>query len=264
MMTQKILIWDLGDTLFSTHTLALARVIGLTDFVLYQVLDRQSPADLKAQIFTILTSFEEPAAHQAHQAYGAATNGGKVLPLPLLKWLAGESTGAEICDKASSSIAELDKGGYFKSKRQKRLIARAISAIFNPVLYARFMRPIGSGLKLLRECAEYHQRHKFFILSNWDRESFVRLAASNHGKRILEYFNPTQIIISGNIGVLKPNPYIYQYFITRFNVDPRDCVLIDDQPENIQAAQDCGMIGLLLENQNYTKLKEDLKQLKVL
>ena len=48
------------------------------------------------------------------------------------------------------------------------------------------------------------------------------------------------IIFSGKTGFMKPEPEIYNYVTDKFNLDPADCILIDDQPENIAGAQAAG------------------------
>ncbi|QOJ19842.1 MAG: HAD-IA family hydrolase [Gammaproteobacteria bacterium] len=47
-------------------------------------------------------------------------------------------------------------------------------------------------------------------------------------------------ILSFEIGILKPEPAIYQYTIDKYLLDPTATIYIDDQPQNITAGQEFG------------------------
>src|SRR5690606_17462600 len=77
---------------------------------------------------------------------------------------------------------------------------------------------------------------------NWDHESFRYVCA-----RFPELFSLFDgIIISGDVGVAKPQPAIYKYFTEQF--DPATYVLIDDQDENLNAAAQLGIFGIQCTN----------------
>ncbi|PZP53654.1 MAG: 2-haloalkanoic acid dehalogenase [Micavibrio aeruginosavorus] len=65
------------------------------------------------------------------------------------------------------------------------------------------------------------------------------------------------VTVSADVKLLKPDPVIYQHFLKTFNLDPSTLLFIDDRPENVQAAIDCGFQSV----QFFTpeKLAEDLK-----
>lgn len=52
------------------------------------------------------------------------------------------------------------------------------------------------------------------------------------------------IVVSGEVELLKPDPKIYNILIERNTLDPRDCVFIDDSPANVETANSLGMTGL--------------------
>ena len=49
------------------------------------------------------------------------------------------------------------------------------------------------------------------------------------------------IVVSGLVGVQKPDPAIYHIVLERLDVDPQEAVFVDDFVENIEAAQGLGM-----------------------
>lgn len=56
-------------------------------------------------------------------------------------------------------------------------------------------------------------------------------------------FDP--IIISAQIGVMKPAPEAYHHILHRMEITPQQAVFIDDLPANIEAARAIGMTGIL-------------------
>ena len=62
----------------------------------------------------------------------------------------------------------------------------------------------------------------------------------------LNDFSP--ILISGNLGIMKPDPAIFHQALTACGVEPCECVFIDDTFANIQAAKRIGITGLQFVN----------------
>jgi putative hydrolase of the HAD superfamily len=49
------------------------------------------------------------------------------------------------------------------------------------------------------------------------------------------------IVISAQVGLMKPDPAIFRLTLERLNVTPRQAVFIDDMPENVSAAMALGL-----------------------
>ena len=56
------------------------------------------------------------------------------------------------------------------------------------------------------------------------------------------------VVASCELGVLKPNPEIYQHLFYKFNLEPSECVFLDDMQHNIQGAKAVGMQGIQFLN----------------
>lgn len=52
------------------------------------------------------------------------------------------------------------------------------------------------------------------------------------------------IVISGEVGLRKPDPEIYQLTAKQMNLDPSECVFVDDLSRNVAGAEAVGMIGV--------------------
>jgi 2-haloacid dehalogenase len=81
---------------------------------------------------------------------------------------------------------------------------------------------------------------RLVALSNWSSEMFP-FARARFG--FLDWFE--DIVISGDVGVNKPDPRIFEHLVERFRIDPAASVFIDDSPANVEAAVTLGFRGLL-------------------
>jgi epoxide hydrolase-like predicted phosphatase len=52
------------------------------------------------------------------------------------------------------------------------------------------------------------------------------------------------VVISGEVGMRKPEPEIFVHAAATLGLEPRDCVFIDDVEANVAAAIACGMVGV--------------------
>jgi epoxide hydrolase-like predicted phosphatase len=52
------------------------------------------------------------------------------------------------------------------------------------------------------------------------------------------------VVISGEVGMRKPEPAIYHHAAGLLELPPAACVFVDDLPSNVQGAVDVGMVGV--------------------
>jgi epoxide hydrolase-like predicted phosphatase len=52
------------------------------------------------------------------------------------------------------------------------------------------------------------------------------------------------VVISGEVGMRKPEPRIFQHAAELLGTAPRECVFVDDLEANVKAAVGCGMTGV--------------------
>ena len=80
---------------------------------------------------------------------------------------------------------------------------------------------------------------RLYALTNWSRETFP---VARERYDFLRWFDG--IVVSGEEGLAKPDPVIFQRTIERFSLVPRQTIYIDDAPRNVAAAFQAGMHGL--------------------
>lgn len=78
-----------------------------------------------------------------------------------------------------------------------------------------------------------------YALTNWSAETFP---IARERFDFLSWFGG--IVVSGEVGVAKPDPAIYRRLTTDFGIDPADAVFIDDVERNVEAARTAGVHGI--------------------
>lgn len=79
-----------------------------------------------------------------------------------------------------------------------------------------------------------------YALSNWSAETFP---SALKRFEFLQWFQG--ILLSGEVGLIKPDPRIFQLFLETFAVDPTRAIYIDDVQLNAEAATALGMRGIV-------------------
>tara|TARA_B100000941_G_scaffold83501_1_gene57502 strand:+ start:329 stop:928 length:600 start_codon:yes stop_codon:yes gene_type:complete len=90
---------------------------------------------------------------------------------------------------------------------------------------------------------------KIYILSNFPGDQFDNFMKQN---KFLNEFD--DMIISGKVGLKKPDKKIYELAIKKFDCNPNKTLFIDDRPENTKAAQNFGINIITLDDPS--KLKD--------
>lgn len=68
-----------------------------------------------------------------------------------------------------------------------------------------------------------------------------------------------EVIISGEVGMRKPEPAIFHHALTLLASSPQESVFVDDLPINVRAAASVGMTGVL--HSDYLETKSELEVL---
>jgi 2-haloacid dehalogenase len=84
---------------------------------------------------------------------------------------------------------------------------------------------------------------RLLALSNWSAETFP-LARPRYP--FLDWFEA--IVISGEVGITKPDERVYRHLLDGNGLDPRTTVFIDDNEANVRAAGEIGMIAIRFED----------------
>ena len=114
--------------------------------------------------------------------------------------------------------------------------------------------PVPGTSKLVQELRD--RGYRTLGLSNWPRGMFHHAPAT-----VPEIGEFEDIIVSGEVGMAKPDPEIFELLLTRHNLEPVQTVFIDDKAENVNAAKSLGIHGIVFTDAN--TLRTELKSLGV-
>ena len=86
---------------------------------------------------------------------------------------------------------------------------------------------------------ELKKKFKIYGLTNWSAETFpVALKRFE----FLQLFDG--IVVSGDEKLIKPGKEIFHLLLSRYNLNPKNCVFIDDNLKNVQAAANIGFYAI--------------------
>jgi 2-haloacid dehalogenase len=80
---------------------------------------------------------------------------------------------------------------------------------------------------------------RLYGLTNWAADTFHHAAPAAPAVARLR-----DVVVSGQVGLAKPDPAIFRLAAARFDVDPARTVFVDDTPANVEAAREVGFHGV--------------------
>src|ERR1700733_214374 len=244
------IIFDLGGVLLETGYIQTIFNLGW-EFAAYASTWR-NPFSSHRILFNFLNDIppENPDAIVALDAQG------RPMPYLINLWLKGQITPREIL-----ALVRTHEGS-FGSWAEEALVRALAQLIFTPEYFVKTRSLVHEGLAFVKECKQ--AGHSLYILSNWDPYSFTLLEETH--PELFELFDG--IVISGDIGLIKPDPAIFHFLLDFYHLDPENCFFVDDQYENICAAQKEGITAVLCKRKwslfgsscNFKTVKEALQQ----
>ncbi len=142
---------------------------------------------------------------------------------------------ARICTPAWN--AELDRGQPFAEAIARRQAEHPEWAARIAAYRERWIEMIaGTFEESVTILAELRSRRvPIYALSNWSAETYPEAQAQFE---CLGWFGG--VLISGEVGLLKPDPAIYRLLRDRFDLTPATTLFVDDVAVNTEAARDLG------------------------
>ena len=110
--------------------------------------------------------------------------------------------------------------------------------------------------KMKKLVIKLKKNYRLAVLSNSDPSN----SPNFEKKGWYQYFDT--LILSHELGILKPDQKIYQIALERLKVKPEECIFIDDQEDCLTPAKNMGVNTILFKSP--LQLEQDLKKLNIL
>ncbi len=107
-------------------------------------------------------------------------------------------------------------------------------------VYARLQEFGGLDKRLLGFIDEYRGRYKIGMISNVGHGFLESMFVERPAQ---DYFD--SIVLSSDVGLVKPDERIYVLAAEQLGVDAESCVFIDDLSKNVAGAESAGMQAIL-------------------
>ncbi len=156
-------------------------------------------------------------------------------------------------------IAEMDGGKpclQAVAERSKRFPQHAAKlALWDEGWDTMLRGEIEGTARIVAELAA--RGNRLFALTNFSTETWPRAT-----RRCPTLAHFEDLIVSGEHGIVKPDPRIYELAIARCRLEPAKTVFVDDLQVNVEAARACGLHALRFTSPE--QLRGDLAALGVL
>ncbi len=231
-MRQKAIVFDLFGVIFLLKIKTLLTHIGIGNLIWYTLRNRKTPF---TSFFMLLDKMRKEIPNEFQDQ---VTYQGYYLPKSFCDWQKGIITSHTLSERLTTYINQLDSN-YFTTKKEKETLIKSALIGLTPKTILLACTLNSSIASLIRKL--HHEHYELYILSNIDHELFYQL-----NKKYSDLFNLfTGIVTSFQTHLIKPDPEIYHYLINHYELNPPSCCFVDDQKENIKAAESVGMNAIL-------------------
>jgi len=110
-------------------------------------------------------------------------------------------------------------------------------------VYSRLKQFSGLDGRILDFIDNHKNKYKIGMISNVGHGFIERMFV---GRPASDYFD--DIVLSSDVGLVKPDERIYKLSADRLGVDASECVFIDDLEKNVTGAIDAGMSAIKYES----------------
>ena len=238
---QKYIFFDVGQVLLSNSSTGAAKAVGVSHMFWYTVKHKKTPEskDIQARLFDFID-------YCTKRPRGHALFNDQPLPGLMCDWAKGKIATSEILKIVTHY--EQEAKAFFISEQEKNLVFGALN-LFKADVICNIQRPVAKMIELFEQACQQFPGH-VYILSNWDRESAALVRKKF--PQIFKLIPQENIFFSGDIGELKPEKAMFEYVTNKLKINPKNCILIDDNIENIKVAKSLGWIGLAHKNPERT------------
>jgi len=235
--TQKkhTVIIDLTNVLFKENQGEFAKKIGYGVLASYAITHWKSPG---YRCLDMLAAISKDDTQKPHITI---TLKGRTMPRCIIELQEGTKNCSQVRTEIAQCIEMLEQTKFFSSIKEKNLMLAIINLILDPNITASVVEPMKQTVHLVQKLKK--AGHAVYLFANAPDEMYSSIEKTY--PEILQLFDG--IVISSRIKKVKPATSMFNHLTNTYNLDPHNCIIIDDLEATIAAAKELGMDGIVYD-----------------
>lgn len=229
------ILFDLPNVLIKENQTGFSKKIGYGNLASYTITHWKNPGYRCLDMLAAISSLEEQKPHIT------ITLKNRTLPRCLVELQEGKKTCSQARTEITQCIEQLDAQKHFSSNKEKKLMATIMDLVLDPKTIEEIIEPIKSTVQLAQKLKA--AGHTIYIFANAPNELYTSLQKKY--AHVINLFDG--VIVSSQVKTAKPNDAIFRHLINAHNLDPQNCILIDDLAESVATAEKLGMHGIVYD-----------------
>jgi len=215
--TQKkhTVIIDLTNVLFKENQGEFAKKIGYGVLASYAITHWKSPG---YRCLDMLAAISKDDTQKPHITI---TLKGRTMPRCIIELQEGTKNCSQVRTEIAQCIEMLEQTKFFSSIKEKNLMLAIINLILDPNITASVVEPMKQTVHLVQKLKK--AGHAVYLFANAPDEMY------------------------SSIEKVKPATSMFNHLTNTYNLDPHNCIIIDDLEATIAAAKELGMDGIVYD-----------------
>jgi len=242
---KPIIVFDLINVLFKESYIGFAQRIGYGTLTSYALTHWKNPGHRCLDMLHAISD------HDTQKPHLIITLNDKTMPRCIVELYEGKQTCEQAKQEIQESIKRLEKEQFFSSSKEKNLMESIMNLMLDTQTITHITEPIKPMIALIQKLKQ--NGYALYLCANIPREFYEALQKKY--PQILSDFNG--IITSSSAQVAKPNKALFEKLITTYQVNPKQCILIEHSTDNVKSAESLGCRGIVYDKHsgliNYLK-----------
>lgn len=243
---KHVIIFDLTNVIIKENQIGFAKKVGYGTLASYAITHWKNPGH------RCLDMLHEMSNHESQKPHIILTLQKRTLPRCLVELQEGKKTCAQAKEEIIQGIQRLDEQKFFGSVKEKELMKNIMELILDPKTVTSTIEPVKPTIQLIHRLKA--AGHPVYCCGNAPEELYS--VAQQKFPDITQHFDG--IVISSHVKTVKPDEGIFNHLLEKHNLDPANCIVIEDQEESAATAKKLGMQAIVCDKPSHltSKLKK--------
>ncbi len=241
---KQIIIFDLTNVVIKENQIGFAKKIGYGNLASYAITHWKNPGH------RCLDMLEEISKLESQKPHIILPLEKRTMPRCLVELQEGKKTCAQARDEIAQGMHILDEQKFFSSVKEKELMKDIMDLVLDPQTVTTMIEPVKSTVQLIHRLKA--AGHEVGCCANVPAELYA--ASQQKFDHVLQHFD--WIVISSHENIVKPA--LLNHAVNKHNLNPNNCILIDDLEISADAARKLGMQAIVCDKPSHlaSKLKK--------